>query len=198
MRYKDSLLFWLILPVLLCFPSYGHAQLWTGTIASDRATDWSTAGVEGGIPSAAWTQCGATIAAYSSSADTINTALGNCGTNQYVKLGVGTFNLTTGIHIAKDNVALRGSGADQTSLVITGGATVGCNVFFTAAVKFCTGANTQRTANWTGSGGQAGVYKKGLTTVTLNSSSNLAVGPPTCLDQHDYTRQPRPFTAATR
>src|SRR5262245_54636554 len=54
MRYRRSLLFSFI---LLCFPSYGHAQLWSGIISPSRATDWSKAGVQGDIPSAAWPNC---------------------------------------------------------------------------------------------------------------------------------------------
>ena len=90
MRYKHSLSFFLI---LLCLPSYGHAQLWSGILSSSRAFDWNAypPGVKGGIPSANWTQCGSTIAAYSGTAATINTAISNCGSNQYVQLGTGKF-----------------------------------------------------------------------------------------------------------
>jgi hypothetical protein len=81
-----------------------NGQLWSGIIAPSRATDWTQAGVKGDIPSRTWTQCGATIAAYSGTAATINGAVNHtasgytgCGANTYVQLGAGTFNLSTGI-----------------------------------------------------------------------------------------------------
>ena len=59
------------------------ATPWVGIVAPTRATDWSGAGVQGGIPSANWTQCGATVNAYNGSPTTIQNAINNCGTNQY-------------------------------------------------------------------------------------------------------------------
>src|SRR5262249_37790001 len=138
MRRTDSLLF---VPVVLLSPTYGHAQPWSGIVASSRVTDWSTAGVEGGIPSAAWTQCAPTIAAYTGSASTINTAISNCGVNHYVKLASGTFTLSSGIHLSKSNVVLRGSGANQTSLIINGVAPTSCNEWTANAISVCTGNN---------------------------------------------------------
>src|SRR5438309_1096194 len=95
LKSKGSLLLFFF--TLFCLLSYGHAQQWSGILAPNRATDWSGAGVEGGIPSGSWTQCGSTIPAGSSAA-TIQTALDNCAANHYVLLGTGTFNLTQGIN----------------------------------------------------------------------------------------------------
>jgi hypothetical protein len=181
MRHKFSAL---LLPVLIGLPSSGYAQLSSGVIAPARAIDWSTAGVEGGIPSATWTQCGATIAPYSGSATTINNAISSCGSNQYVKLGAGTLALSSGIHLSKSNVVLRGSGANQTFLVINGIATMNCNESTENAISICTGNNGQAgSANWTGSGGQTGSYTKGSTTITLSSVTGITVGQPIFLDQ---------------
>jgi hypothetical protein len=99
-----------------------HAQSSAGIIDPSRAINWSTAGVVGGIPDATWTQCGSTIAAGASAA-TIQTAINNCGTNQYVLLGAGTFNLSTGLTL-KSNMVLRGAGSNQTILLFTG--STGC------------------------------------------------------------------------
>lgn len=71
-------------------------------------------GVEGGIPSAAWTQAGSTIAAYGSSGTpgspaTINSAITAAGANEYVLLGAGTFFLNAAIEIDESGVELRGS-----------------------------------------------------------------------------------------
>src|SRR6266705_1044556 len=105
---------------LFCSTGYLYGQLWSGILNPTRAIDWTQAGVQGGIPSATWTQCGSTIAAGASAA-TINTVIQNCTANHFVLLGPGTFNLSSGITFAsKDNVVLRGAGADQTFLIFTG------------------------------------------------------------------------------
>lgn len=107
----------LLVLVLLSFATYSAAQAWSGIISSGRAVDWTQAGVVGGVPSASWTQCGSTIPAGASAA-TINAAIASCGANHYVSLSSGTYNIT-GL-LMKNNVALRGQGADQTFLVFTG------------------------------------------------------------------------------
>jgi hypothetical protein len=162
----------LLLPLLLlCFSANASAQLWSGIIAPARATDWTSAGIVGGIPSGSWTQCGPTVAAGSSAA-TINSALAACGTNQYVLLGPGTFNLSGSIDFAhKSNVVLRGSGANSTFLVFGPGFGTGCNA--PAPTLICINSSDgtfwQPTTvyNWT-----AG-YAPGSTQVTLSSTANL-------------------------
>src|SRR2546428_12910329 len=93
-------LFIVILVVAATFATdSAQAQSWSGIIDGSRATDWSQAGVPGGIPSGAnYTQCGATITGYSGDASIINTAIQNCsGADathpKYVLLGSGTFNI---------------------------------------------------------------------------------------------------------
>jgi hypothetical protein len=54
----------LISGTLLCLAGSACAQSWSGIIAPARATDWSTAGIPGGIPSSTWSQCGSTITPY--------------------------------------------------------------------------------------------------------------------------------------
>ena len=46
MRYVTFLCF----AMLLQPASYAQAQLWSAVLDSDRAMDWSTVGVQGGIP----------------------------------------------------------------------------------------------------------------------------------------------------
>ena len=109
---------------LLCS---GHldAQAWSGIIDPSRAIDWSNVGIPGGIPTNR-TQCGSTIAAYTGTADAINNALAACSSNQYVLLGSGTFNLSSGITFGnRSNLTLRGAGADQTFIVFTGSGACG-------------------------------------------------------------------------
>ncbi len=114
----------LFVPILLVCLSLctGAQSPWSGVLSTSRAVDWAQAGIPGGIPSGSWTQCGSTIAAYSGTAAAINNALAACGVDQYVLLGAGTFNLSTGITFgSKSNTLLRGSGANATFLVFTGG-----------------------------------------------------------------------------
>src|SRR5690348_14952661 len=106
--------------LFLLLPVACHAQLYSGVIDAARATpEWQNAGVTGGIPSGSWTQCGSTIAAGASAA-TINSAISSCAANHYVQLGASTFNVSGILFSGKNNVALRGMGADQTFLVATG------------------------------------------------------------------------------
>ncbi len=170
-----------LVSILLCLTALSHAQLYSGVLPSSRATTaWTTAGVEGGIPSGSWTQCGATIAA-GASASTINTALSNCTANHYVLLGPGAFNLSQGLYIGHSNVVLRGSGPDQTFIVASADAPNGCFVSgsFIGEIAMCAGSNTQHIVSWT-----AG-YSQGATQITLSSVSGLTVGTPILLEQAD-------------
>jgi hypothetical protein len=172
-----NLFIWLCLASCLC------AQPWSGIIDSSRAVNWSNAGVPGGIPSASWTQCGSTIPA-GASVSTINSAIAGCGSNQFVQLAAGNFNLAGGIvWNGKSNVALRGMGASQTFLVFSNNNS--CQGLYADVCFQSTDVNyngaPSNLGNWT-----AG-YAKGTTSITLSSKGNLAVGTPITLDQTDDT-----------
>lgn len=95
--------------------------LWDGIITPPRATDWTQAGISGGIPSGSWTQCGSTLAAGSYNGSTITTTLAGCGANTYYLLGSGTFNVSGAIQLpTAGHVELRGSGSNSTFLVMSG------------------------------------------------------------------------------
>lgn len=167
------------------------AQKWSGVIDPARAVDWSSAGVAGGIPSSAWTQCGSTITAYTGTASTINTAISGCAANHYVLLGAGTFNLSTGIDFAgKSHVAVRGNGANSTFIVFTGGCAgngVGANICMNGANNSPGGE--QNVGDWT-AGYSAGttvitLANVGSTTPAVGNISNLAIGSILYLDQLD-------------
>lgn len=191
MRPKRLLPLFIICFLMICFlmPVYSSAQNWSGIIAPSRAVNWSKAGVAGGIPSGSWTQCGSTIAAYGTAASpgsplAIDNAIAACGANQFVLLGPGTFYLNEGICFgtgtsgsgssvtcsgAKNNVVLRGSGADQTKLIFSGG--YGCEGPL-SAICMENGDNSwpggpNQTANWT-----AG-YAAGSTSITLSNVNGL-------------------------
>jgi hypothetical protein len=182
MKNKPMRFFTLIL-FIQCICLY--AQPWSGIVDPSRATDWSQAGVAGGIPNRT------TICATfnpGASASQINAAIAACN-NGVVYLNAGTYNLSSGlIFNAKSNVTLRGAGPDQTSLVFTG--TNDCGGY---AASICvmgsngwTGGFSGGPVNWTGG------YTQGSTTITLASTAGLAAGQYIILDQLDDTSDPFP------
>ena len=165
----------LLIPLMLLGLSVcAHAQTWSGVLSSSRAIDWTQAGVQGGIPSASWTQCGSTVAAYSGAPTTIINALNACGSNQYVLLGPGTFTLSGAIIVTgKNNVVLRGSGANSTLLVFTGASTCQegdgtCLVGFQSSDGTYPAQPPANIYNWT-----AG-YAQGATSITLSSTIGIS------------------------
>lgn len=153
---------------------------------------WSTAGVAGGIPTSR-TRCTtgtgtSVINAYTGTAAAINTAISGCDANHFIELGAGDFTLSSTIIMGTNNITLKGQGADQTRLLITG-STGGCGVGFVdfAIRGCCNGANIgttnggfsgpTNTATW-----DAG-YSAGTATITLSAHANLSVGGVLWLDQ---------------
>lgn len=163
----------------LISPPQDRAQSVLNILTAARSTDWTKAGIVGGIPSTSWTQCGATIAAYSGAPDTIINALNHtgsgytsCGPKTYVQLGAGTFNLTSGIRmIGASNTELRGMGADQTHLVFSGGSTCqGGNGTCLIGFESSDGsypAGASNITNWTAN------YAQGSTSITLSSGAGI-------------------------
>lgn len=166
---------------LICISEMANGQQpWSGILAPTRAVDWTQAGIAGGIPSGSWSQCGPTIAAYSGSGSTIVNALNHsgagytgCGSNTYVQLGAGTFNLSTGIRtMGVSNTELRGMGADQTHLVFTGASTCQggngtCLIGFESSDGTYPNGPPANVFSWTGG------YSQGSTSLTLSSGSNI-------------------------
>ncbi len=173
MKSAASLLF-----VVMCAGFASTAQAQSNPIAASRRIDWSQAGVNGGIPSRT-TVC-STLSPGASS-DQINAAIANCPSGQVVKLNPGTYNLGGGVVFDnKSNVTLRGSGPDQTFLVFNGGN--GCmGLWADVCVKNGgkSSDNPGTVANWTSG------YSKGSTSITLSTTSGLAVGDMLVLDQLD-------------
>ena len=180
-RRRPLLLFFI---VILFFPAVAKPQQpWSGIISSNRATNWTNAGVVGGIPSASWTQCGSTIAAYSGSGSTITNALAACGPNTYVLLGPGTFNITSGgiTFPTSGHVVLRGSGANFTSLVIGSGAGAsGCQL------GSCLIAGASSDGTYAGEPGLPAFgwtsgYAQGSNQITLSATTGISTTTPTML-----------------
>jgi hypothetical protein len=151
-------------------------------IPDNRTTDWSGAGVPGGIPNRT------TICASLSpgaSGDAISAAIQSCN-NGVVYLNAGTYLVANGITFhGKSNVTLRGAGPNQTNLVFTSANSCngvwanicieGSSLAFTESVP---GANVR---NWVGG------YGKGATQITLDSVSGISPGMVLILDQLDDT-----------
>jgi len=159
-----------------------------GLITPGRYIDWTKSGIpsanSGPLPDASWTQCGSTVAAYSGTAATINTALSGCSANQYVLLGTGTFTLTTAINAPTGgNVVLRGSGSNSTFLVFT--ASSGCAGQISAA--FCMDAADHNYTTLP----PATIYNvtaglaQGSTQLTLSSVTGIVNGSLLFMDQCD-------------
>ena len=179
--------------MLLVVPLSVGAQGWSGILAPSRAIDWSKAGVVGGIP-ANRTQCvtsacrTVTSAGASSTAAQVQSAISSAHQNTYVLLPAGTYRLNAGLTwYAKNNVTLRGSGANQTFLVFT--AYAGCQGLFAAICFQSSDTNywgsPSNVGNWTAN------YSAGTTSIVLDNVTNLSVGWPLTLDQRDDLRQCR-------
>jgi hypothetical protein len=173
---------WLAGVILFLTPTAAQAQPWSGIISSTRAVDWSGAGIPGGIP-ARTTVC-ATLSPGVTAAQ-INSAIAACPSDQVVKLNAGTYTLSDSIMFNnKSGVTLRGAGADQTKLKFTNSnPSQSCfgppsNICFKNGELNYSAAPTH-SANWT-----AG-YAKGATSITLSSTTGLAVGNLLILDQVD-------------
>ena len=166
-------LFPLILTSLL-FSTLSYGQAWSGILAPARATDWTQAGIPGGIPSRT-TQCGATLTSGASTA-TIQTALNNCPAGQVVLFGAGTFNLTTCIY-ANKGIVLRGSGPTQTTINLARG----CNILLSTGGTGGEGSypGTLGSTNWTGG------LTRGSRVLTVASTAGVVAGQRVVLDQHN-------------
>jgi hypothetical protein len=175
----------LLAPLIVgMYPSQGHAASWSGIIDPSRAIDWSTAGVAGGIPNrttiCATLNPGATISQ-------INNAIANCPEGQVVFLNAGTYNLGSGmLQLAKNNVTVRGAGANQTKLYFTGRGNCGGvpSVLCISSNGWIQGGyvtTPQTLANWT-----AG-YAKDSSVLMFSSTSGLTPGARVILEQLNDT-----------
>src|SRR5438132_7198475 len=179
---------WLVGLLISVAPMDAYAQPWSGLLSPSRAVEWTSAGVSGGIPNRA-TIC--TTLNPGATATQINNAIAACPSGQVVFLNAGTFNLSSGINMRKNNITLRGAGAAQTILRFSG--TTGCFIGEGAAISVCSGEQLDfgsviHSANWT-----AG-YATGTTVITLSNTTGLVVGNHMMIDQLDDTVDGWPAT----
>jgi hypothetical protein len=188
MRKTIPPLFFLILVIVIVgVPVHSYAQLWSGVLSTGRAVDWTVVGIPGGIPDAAWTQLGSTIAAGASAA-TINSALSGCS-NQYVLLGAGTFNLTSTINVPA-NCVLRGSGPNSTTLKFSnvsgsGCGGIGCNIYLGPSSNTFYIGSSQVQPGGSNAATWSGGYSQGASSITVSSvgSAGITNGQVIILDQ---------------
>ena len=154
-----------------------QAQLWSGIVNPNRASDWTYAGVQGGIPTTrancTTSACNALAPGGSGSVTTatINAALSGAPANTVVRIRAGTFDLT-GTITTPSNITLRGAGPNGTILNMSNPSNV-CDPGGLGTQSVCMGQDTagggyydgpQNTATWT-----AG-YAKGTSVITLSAS----------------------------
>jgi hypothetical protein len=176
----------LILLLSMMIATSAAAQQWSGVLDPSRAVDWSQAGVFGGIPTT-WADCTTaacnTLFAGTVTTTSINNALSSAPAQTVVRFPAGTFSGIGGFSLNRNNVILRGQGADQTKLVFNGtnscgSGTGGVNSMICVGGSFNWSGGIQNQATWT-----AG-FAKGTTVITLNSTTNLAAGGMIILSQN--------------
>jgi hypothetical protein len=152
---------------------------WDGIIAPSRATDWSRAGVPGGIPHRT------TICANVATTDTtkqIQEKMDNCPANQVVMFPAGTWNLTLSIY-ANKGIVLRGAGPTKTIINLP---TSGYgDILFSVDG---TGENPNGLPRYPPSLGSTkwtGGLTKGSRALTLASTAGIVAGQRIVLDQHN-------------
>ena len=183
---RDFLYHFPLISILLLYSALSYGQAWTGLLSPSRAIDWSHAGLPATFPDGEttanpWTppvrtQCGSTITCANTSADagTINNAITACTAGHYVLIGAGTCNITSNIVLRNNNVTLRGSGPQSTTLQLSG-----TNTEFQFGVC-CLGVGNGALS--------ATSYSAGTTSVTLtgvSSATNLTVGNVAWIQQCD-------------
>lgn len=161
----------------------GYAQAWSGILDPSRATDWTQAGIPGGIPNRT-TVC-QTVApsgqTNATDATNIQNAIAACsGTNEVVQLEAGTYTISQGLTFGNaKNVTLRGQGPDKTKLVFTGVISCGTHA------DVCIMGSSGWAGNYPGSTAWTAGYNKGATLITVASTTGLSVGQIIALDQRD-------------
>jgi hypothetical protein len=149
---------------LIAPPSMGN---WSGILAPERASDWTLAGIPGGIPERT-TVC-QTVAAGAASS-TIQTAINNCPVGQVVQLSAGTYN-SVNINIPK-GIVLRGAGANATTLNLSDNIILGNGTSWIGSWP-----SSPAQVSWTGG------LTQGSTVITVSSASGLSVGQTIIIDE---------------
>ncbi|HEV2424415.1 MAG TPA: hypothetical protein VGZ29_06275 [Terriglobia bacterium] len=160
----------------------GQTSPWSGILDPSRATDWTKAGIPGGIPN--YTEVCRTVALRNTgnpsddgraNSNAIEKALNACsGNGQAVIIPAGTW-YVAGL-LPKDalqQVVLRGAGPLETILKFT--ETVAANPPSDVRIKGDGGILNSTT--WTGTNGNLRIYKQGATVLDVGSTSGFSTTP---------------------
>ena len=166
-----------VLSLLLMFHSpASFGQAWSGILAPARATDWTQAGIPGGVPSSTWPNCATTAcnSLFSGNVTTasINAAIMSAPGQSVVRIPAGTF--TANIYANRSNVVVRGAGTTQTMLTGT--------VYFSqngSAGQGSYPSGPLGSTSWTGG------LTRASTVLTLASTSGISAGQDIIVDQDD-------------
>jgi hypothetical protein len=160
--------------MVLLFSTLSFGQAWTGILAPTRATDWSYAGIPGGIPSRT-TICANVLTSDSTAA--IQAKINACATGQVVLFPAGSWTLATALY-ANKGIVLRGAGPTQTFLTSGSGHSA---IFLGTNGSDGLGGYPSNlgSTNWTGG------FTKGSTVLTLASTTGIVAGQTIVLDQHN-------------
>ncbi|MFO1393247.1 MAG: hypothetical protein U1F09_05725 [Steroidobacteraceae bacterium] len=150
-----------LVSILLFAWTPSHGQAWSGIVAPDRAIDWTTAGIPGGIPNRT-TIC-ATVTSSATTAQ-VQAAVNNCPVGQVVSFGAGTFNIGS-IRVTK-GITLRGQGPTQTYLNVTGNVQLGMP-----------DPSTVYAVNWTGG------LTRGSRVLSVSNTTGMTAGMTISLDE---------------
>lgn len=149
------------------------SQAWSGILDPSRATDWTHAGIPGGIPSR--TAVCQTVApsgqADATDSNNIENALTACaGRDQVVQLLAGRYTLAAGVLFNQvSHVVLRGAGPDKTKLVFTGLASCRSAV--------CVSGGDGWAGKYPGATTWSGGYAQDSTTLTVGSTKGMSTTP---------------------
>ncbi len=171
--------------------AYASVPPWTNIISAPRAIDWRNSGPQ--ISFAGYTQC-TSIAPYTGTAATINTALAGCSPSTYVLLQAGTFTLSTGILLSRNGVMLVGVRADLTIVNFTSAASQSCNGF--SAVVCIFGGDSTFWIPGTGITVTGGLTQ-GSTSITVSSATGISVGKAIVINSADTGKTGVPCTGTS-
>jgi len=166
--------YWHLLPlisVLLLFSMFSYGQAWSGILSPARATDWTQAGLPGGIPSRT-TVCTNVLTTDNTAA--IQSRMNACPAGQVVKFPSGTWNLSGSI-FANKGIVLRGNGPTNTIINLSGNILLGTN----GSGNMGSYPPNLGSTNWTGG------LSRGSTVLTVASTARVVAGQRIVLDQRN-------------
>lgn len=182
---------------VFCLAPSAFPQAWLGILNSSRATDWSNAGVTGGIPSYS-NICQVVGPSGDASGSTdgaaINSALSTCAAKasasspQVVLLAAGTFysNIGIGFPLGASYLVLRGQGPDRTTIKF-----LNVSSQCSRQVDVCLGNSSADDVTyagstaWLGTNDVIGTYARGASVLDVASTSGLVAGQPINFDQRN-------------